>query len=103
MDDSGVTASFQSQTLNVARYCVSHRVMDSDLRQGDRPAPTMLQDRGPGSVGGDMGLTPFLGGVVTEDCELGAKEMTTESGGRSSGISAEPALAGVADSRPHIA
>ena len=40
-----------------------------------------------------MGLTPFLNGEVTKDCELGAREMTTESGGQSSDTSAEPALA----------
>ena len=40
-----------------------------------------------------MRLTPFLEGGVTKNCELATKERTTESGGRSSDTSAEPALA----------
>ena len=94
MDESGVTASFQSQPFKVARNCVRRRLKDSDLQEGDKPALTMLHDRGLGSVGGDMGLTPFLDGDMTKDGQLEAGEMTTESGGRSSDISAEPAKLG---------
>ena len=72
MDESGATASFRSQTFKVARYCVRRRAKDSDLQEGDRPALTMLRDRGLGSVGEDMGLTSFLEGDVTKICELGA-------------------------------
>ena len=69
MDESGVTASFQSQTFKVARYCVRRRLKDSDLQGRDRPALTMLQDRGHGSAGGDTGLTPLLEGDATKDGE----------------------------------
>ena len=40
-----------------------------------------------------MGLAPVLQGEVTKGCELGDGELPTESGGKSSDISAEPALA----------
>ena len=93
MGASGVTAPFESQTFEVARYCVRRRSKDSALQGGDRPALTMLQDRRLGRAGGGMGLTPFLGGEVTKDGELVTREPTTESGGHSPDASAEPALA----------
>ena len=66
---------------------------DSEVPEGEGAALTTLRDHGLGPMSGDMGLTPFSQGEVTQDCELGDGELPTESGGKSSDTPAEPALA----------
>ena len=78
IDESGATASFQSQNFKVVRYCVRRRMKDSEVPEGDGPVLTMPRDHGMGSMGGDMGLTPLLREEVPEDYELGAGEPPTE-------------------------
>ena len=66
---------------------------DSKVPEGEGPVLTMPRGHGVGSMGGSMGLTPFLEGEVRKDFELGDGELPTESSGKSSDTSAEPPLA----------
>ena len=74
---------------------------DSEVPEGEGPALTTLRDHGLGSMGGDMGLTPFLQGGVTKDSELGDGELPTESSGKSSDTSAGPAFRPIPESQIH--
>ena len=66
---------------------------DSEVPEGEGQVLTTPWGHGMGSLGGDMGLAPCLQEEVPKDCALGDGELPTESGGKSTDTSAEPALA----------
>ena len=108
IDETGVTASFQSRTFKVARYWVRKRAKESDVT--DEEWQTSLHRGVPwvdtAAGGGGLAHAPSAG--PNDNIDMGGEDKPTDCGEQSTTepggpVMATPRLIPVPDSPPHSA
>ena len=93
IDDTGVTASLQSQNFKDARFCVRKRTKESDVADAEWKTSLNRGDPWTGPLDGGTGLAPMLPEDFTVGQEMADGEGPTESGGKSTEVPTEPSIA----------